>query len=70
MNGTESNVDETLSDSRGSFRKTRVIPFCRENTRMTNPERRISDKVMEIGIVSPEAAARGCGDAKSGLVDK
>jgi hypothetical protein len=31
-NGIESNVEETLSDSSGSFRKTRVIPFCSEKT--------------------------------------
>lgn len=70
MKGIESKVEETLSDSRGSLRKTRVRPFCREKTRITKPDRRISDSVMETGIVRPEAAARGCGDAKDGFVDK
>ena len=46
MNGIESNVEETLSDSRGSFRKTKVMPFCLEKTRMTKPDNLISDKVI------------------------
>lgn len=64
----ESKVEETLRDSRGSLRKTIVRPFCREKTRMTKPDSRMSDKVICKGIVRPEAAARGCGDAKEGFV--
>lgn len=37
---------------------------------MTKPDKRILDRVICNGIVKPDAAARGCGDAKSGLVDK
>jgi hypothetical protein len=63
----ESKVDETLRDSRGSFRKTRVRPFCFEKTRIMNADNLISDNVIESGIVSPVAAARGFGDVKLGL---
>jgi hypothetical protein len=63
----ESKVEETLSDSRGSFRKTSVRPFCFENTRMMKAESLMSDSVMESGIVSPEAAASGCGEVKLGF---
>ena len=63
----ESKVDDTLRDSRGSLRKTRVRPFCLENTRMMKAESLISDSVMERGIVRPDAAASGCGDVKLGL---
>jgi hypothetical protein len=66
----ESKVDETLSDSRGSFLKTSVMPFWREKTNITKPESRISDNVMARGIVKPDAAASGCGDANDGFVDK
>jgi hypothetical protein len=37
---------------------------------MTNPERRILDSVICSGIVKPDDAASGCGDAKSGLFDR
>ena len=37
---------------------------------MTNPDRRISERVICRGIVRPEAAAKGWGEAKSGFVDK
>jgi hypothetical protein len=38
MAGIESNVLETLTESTGSFRNTRVRPFCLENTRIMIPE--------------------------------
>lgn len=66
----ESKVDETLRDSRGSLRKTRVRPFCLEKTKMMKADSLISDSVMDSGIVSPAEAARGCGDVKVGLADK
>jgi hypothetical protein len=63
----ESKVDETLSDSSGSFRKTRVRPFCLENTKMMKAESLISDSVMDKGIVKPDAAASGWGEVNSGF---
>lgn len=63
-------MEDTFSDSSGSFRKTKVKPFCLENTRMMNAESLMSDKVILRGIVRPDAAARGCGEAKDGLVDR
>jgi len=66
----ESKVEDTLRDSSGSFRNTRVKPFCLENTRMMNADSLMSDSVILRGIVRPDAAARGCGEAKDGLVDK
>lgn len=66
----ESKVDETLSDSRGSLRKTRVRPFCLENTRMMNAESLMSDSVICRGMVRPEDAARGCGEVKDGVVER
>ena len=56
-----------MSDSRGSFRKTMVRPFCLENTRIMNAESLISDNVIDSGIVRPDAAARGFGDVKLGF---
>lgn len=70
MKGIESNVDETFSDSRGSFRKTRVIPFAFEKTRMMNPDSRKSESVICSGIVSGAEAARGVGDVKDGVVER
>lgn len=66
----ESKVEDTFRDSSGSFRNTRVKPFCLENTRMMNADSLMSDRVILRGIVRPDAAARGCGEAKEGLVDK
>lgn len=66
----ESKVDETLSDSRGSFRKTSVSPFCRENTSMMNADSLISDSVICSGIVNPDEAASGCGDVKDGFENR
>jgi hypothetical protein len=63
----ESKVDETLSDSSGSFRKTNVKPFCLENTKMIKADSLKSDKVIWSGMVRPDEAARGCGEVKSGL---
>lgn len=63
----ESKVDDTLSDSRGSFRKTTVKPFCLEKTRIIKAESLISDNEIERGIVRPEAAAKGCGDVNTGF---
>ena len=37
---------------------------------MMNAESLISDRVICKGIVRPEAAARGCGEAKEGFVDR
>lgn len=58
-NGIESKVDETLSDSRGSLRKTKVSPFCFEKTSIMKAESLISERVICRGIVRPEAAASG-----------
>ena len=63
----ESKVDETLSDSSGSFRNTMVRPFCFENTTMMNADNLISDRVNDKEMVNPDAAAKGCGDVKSGF---
>ena len=38
-----------------------------ENTKIMKAESLISDSVIERGIVSPEAAARGFGDVKDGF---
>lgn len=65
-----SKVDETLSDSRGSLRKTRVRPFCLEKTRMMKAESLISDNVICSGMVRPEEAARGCGEVNDGRVER
>ena len=37
---------------------------------MMNAESLISERVICIGMVRPDAAARGCGEVKDGLVDK
>ena len=66
----ESKVEETLRDSRGSFRKTRVRPFCLEKTNIMKPDNLISDNVIDNGIVSPAAAANGWGDVKVGLEER
>lgn len=66
----ESNVEETLRDSRGSFRKTSVTPLDFEKTRIMKADNLISERVILIGIVRPDAAARGSGEAKDGLVDR
>lgn len=42
----ESKVDETFSDSRGSLRKTRVSPFCFENTRIIKADSLMSERVI------------------------
>lgn len=63
----ESKVEETLSDSSGSLRKTRVRPFCLEKTRIMKADSLISDSVIWSGIVNPEDAANGCGDVKDGF---
>lgn len=66
----ESKVEETLIDSSGSLRKTIVKPFCFEKTKITKADSLISDKVIDRGIVSPAAAASGCGDVKEGFADR
>lgn len=66
----ESNVDETLRDSRGSLRKTIVNPFCFEKTSMIKADSLISDNVICKGIVRLDAAASGCGDVKLGLAER
>lgn len=63
-------MEDTLSDSSGSFRKTSVRPFCRENTSMIKADSLISDSVICRGIVRPDEAARGCGEVKEGFVDR
>lgn len=63
-------MDDTLRDSRGSFRKTRVRPFCREKTRMMNADSLNSERVICKGIVRLDDAARGCGEVKEGFVDR
>ena len=63
-----SKVLDTFKLSRGSFRKTSVIPFCLLKTKITNPDNRISDNVICKGIVKPLPAANGLGLAKVGLV--
>ena len=63
-----SKVEETLSDSKGSFRKTSVMPFCLENTNITNPLNLKSLNVICNGIVKPLLAANGLGLAKLGLL--
>lgn len=66
----ESKVEETLSDSRGSFRKTKVNPFCLEKTTIMNADNLNSDNVICSGIVRPEDAANGWGEVKDGLENK
>lgn len=66
----ESKVEETLRDSRGSFRKTKVRPFCLEKTTMIKADSLISDKVIDKGIVRLAAAANGCGDVNEGLAER
>ena len=63
-------MEDTLSDSSGSFRKTKVRPFCLEKTSMINADSLISERVIFRGIVRPEEAARGCGEVKEGFVDR
>ena len=65
-----SNVEDTFSDSSGSFRKTSVRPFCREKTSMMNADSFTSESVICIGIVRPEEAAIRCGEVKDGLVER
>jgi hypothetical protein len=69
-NSIESNVEETLRDSRGSFRKTGVSPFCWEKTRMMKADSLISDKVICNGIVNPDAAASGCSKVDDGFENR
>lgn len=66
----ESKVEETLRDSRGSLRKTSVTPFWREKTRMMKAESLMAERVILSGIVRPEAAASGSGEAKVGRVER
>lgn len=54
----ESKVDDTLSDSRGSFLKTSVKPFCLENTRMMIADSLISERVICSGMVRPDLFER------------
>lgn len=68
--GIASKVDDTLSDSKGSFRKTSVRPFCLEKTNMMKADNLISESVICKGMVRPEEAARGCGDVNEGFVDR
>ena len=63
-------MDETLRDSKGSFLKTSVRPFCRENTRMMKAESLNSERVICKGIVRLAEAASGCGDVKEGRVER
>ena len=67
-----------MSDSSGSFRNTRVIPFCFEKTKITKPESLKSDRVICRGMVrgvlkisnetsqqSTEAQLQPCGQNKT-----
>lgn len=45
-------------------------PFCLEKTTMIKADSLISDKVICSGIVSPEEAAKGCGDVNDGFENK
>lgn len=69
-NGIESNVEETFRDSKGSFRKTNVRPFCFEKTSIMKADNLISDNVICNGIVNPDAAASGCGDVNDGFENR
>ena len=66
----ESNVDDTFKDSRGSFRKTRVRPFCLEKTSIIKADSLNSERVICKGIVRLDDAAKGCGDVKEGFVER
>jgi hypothetical protein len=57
-NGIESKVDETFNDSRGSFRKTNVKPFCLEKTKTMKPDSFMSERVIWRGIVRPVLGMR------------
>lgn len=65
-----SKVEDTLRDSSGSLRNTRVRPFCLEKTRMIKADSLISDRVICKGMVRPDDAARGCGEVKEGLMER
>lgn len=47
-------MEETLSDSRGSFLNTKVKPFCLEKTRMMKADSLISERVICNGMVKPD----------------
>ena len=47
-----------------------MSPFCLEKTRMIKADNLMSESVIFRGMVRPEAAARGRGEANEGLVDK
>ena len=70
MKGILSNVDDTLNDSNGSLRKTKVMPLAFEKTRIINPERRISERVICKGMVRGADAANGHGEVNEGVVDR
>jgi len=63
----ESNVLDTLRDSMGSLRKTRVRPFCLEKTRMMMPERWKEERRRNMGTMSGVSAARTPLDVKEGV---
>ena len=46
------------------------MPFCFEKTSMMKAESLISERVICMGIVNPDAAATGRGDVNVGLVER
>lgn len=46
-------MEDTLSDSRGSFLKTSVKPFCLEKTSMMKADSLMSERVIWSGMVKP-----------------
>jgi len=67
MEGIESNVLDTLTDSMGSLRKTKVRPFCLENTRMMMPESWNDERRRNMGTINGVSAARTPLDVKDGV---
>lgn len=65
--GIESNVLETLTDSMGSLRNTRVSPFCLEKTRIMMPESWKDDKRRNMGTINGVSAARTPREVKEGV---
>ena len=63
-------MDDTFSDSSGSFLKTSVSPFCFEKTRIMNAESLNSERVICSGIVRLDEAASGWGEVNEGLVER
>jgi len=67
MTEMESNVLDTFTESTGSFRKTRVRPFCLENTRIMIPESWNDDNRRSMGTVNGASAASIPLEVKEGV---